>query len=527
MFADGPFANRPFADVQNIVGFADGICDATATFKYILYAATQNFATEPDDTALPNQPFRGTLSVPLNFKWSILGGSDIGTFTTGTGSTVLNNADGFYDDLPSTFTADGRPIVIKAHRKGDDFATAFTVFRGVMASWFIDETQVAISIQDFSYKLKVPAQPNIYGGTGGADGGSDLAGKRKPLVFGYVNGWSATLLDGSSLIYQVHDGAIQAISAVYDMGAALTFSADYANYTLLAAATIPAGRYATCLSLGLLRLNSNPSGTITVDLQGDKTGGSFVSTTADIVQRWIKRVADVTDSDLFSTSFDDLNSSQPAPIGYGVYPDDNHTIADVIADMMHGVGGWGGFRKDGYFEVRRFTAPSSTAVATLDRVDIFDIKREAPPSELTPPPFRQRVTYDRNWTQMNNFAGSVTADRKAYLSSPYRISESSADTIKADHPFAQDPDVRECYFRDAADADTEALRLLNLYRVERALYRITGPRKMLHQTLGDTVAVTFPRWDLSVGRNMKIIEISVNPQRQSGQIDQVEWVAYG
>jgi hypothetical protein len=527
MFADAPFADRPFAAALDVVGFSDGVAEATGTFKYILCAATQSVATNADDSVMRSRPFRGTLRLPLNFEWSILG-SDIGTFTTGTGTTVLDNSDGFYDDLPSTFTVDGRPIEIKAWRKGDDFAAAFTVFKGVMASWFIDEVQVAIDIRDFGYKLGVSAQPNLYGGTGGMDGGADLAQKRKPLVFGFVEGWSATLLDGAYLTYQVHDGRVHSIFPVYDMGAVLALAADYPDYASLQAASIPEGCYATCLALGLFRLNANPLGQVTADVRGDMAGGVFVWTTADIVRRWLTRVADVRDpDDLYGPSFDSLNVNQPAPVGYGVGPDDSHTIADVIADLMHGIGGWGGFRKNGLFEVRRFAAPSASAMMTLSTIDIFELKREAPPSGLMPPPFRQRVSYRRNWTVMSSFAGVVAADRKAYLASPYLISEASAVSIKADHPFAQDPDVRECYFRDKADSDAEAQRLLDLYRVERALYRITGPRKLLHQNLGDTVNVTFPRWDLSVGRNMRLVKITANPQKQEGQVDNVEWVCYG
>jgi hypothetical protein len=291
---------------------------------------------------------------------------------------------------------------------------------------------------------------------------------------------------------------------------------------------VPSGQYATCLALGVFRLGSNPSGQVTADVQGDKTGGSFVATTAGIIRRWVTRVADIADpADLYLPSFDRLNGEQPAPVGYGLTPDDSHTIADVVADMMHGIGGWGGFRKDGLLEVQRFTAPAAQAVFDLTRVEILSIKREALPSSLTPPPFRQRVPYDRNWTVLSNFAGVVGADRKAYLASRYRLSEASAASIRGDHPFAQDPDIRECYFLLKTDSDAEALRLLNLYRVERALYRITGPRRMLHQNIGDTVRVTFPRWDLSVGRNMIIVAVSANPQKQSGQIDIVEWVCYG
>lgn len=535
MYADAPYADRPYADIGTMVGFCDVNCDVSATFKYVIYAATRNFVTNADDSISPSRLYLGRLDTPLRYKLSIVGGSDIGTFTgQQDGDCILDNPDGYYDSLPATFTANGRPIEVHAMRDGDDLSQRFLVFKGVMSSWFISETQVGIKVSDLSFKLRVPAQPNLYGGTGGADGGVDLAGKRKPLIFGYVNNWPATLLN-SLLIYQVHDGAVNAITAVYDRGNALNFVRDYANYAALAAADLSADDgYVTCIALGLFRLTDDPIGTITADVQGDKTGGTFVSTTAAIIQRWVLRVTELTAADLYAVSFSACIVDQPAPVGYGVSTEDNHTIADVIADLMHGIGGWGGFRREGLLEVRRVVAPTTSPLASISRKDVLSISRDPPPSSYMPPPWRIRIAYERNWTVQTDLASSVTSDRKAYVGSQYRISEASADTIRADYPDAQDPDVRECYFALKADADAEALRLLNFARVERALYRVTLPRKALTYNLGDTNSLAYAndagqaRWDLGLGRNMVVVEVSPNILRpRKGQIDTVEVVLYG
>lgn len=535
MYADAPFADRPFADAGTIVGFCDINADVSGSFKYVVYAATRNFATNADDSIAPSRLYLGRLDTPLRYNLSILGGSDIGTFTSQQdGDCILDNMDGYYDSLPATFTANGRPIEIHAMRLGDDLSQRFLVFKGVMSSWFISESQVGIKVSDLSFKLRVPAQPNLYGGTGGADGGADLAGKRKPLIFGYVLNWPATLLNSSALVYQVSDGPVNAISTVYDRGVALTLDADYASYAALTAATITAGKFATCLALGLFRLQSNPVGTVTVDVEGDKTGGTFVSATGDIVQRWMLRVTELTATDLYTAAFTALATDQPAPVGYGVGPDDNHTMADVIADLMHGIGGWGGFRREGLFEVRRVVAPTTDAVASISRRDVLSITRDPPPGSYMPPPWRVRVAYERNWTVQTDLAGSVTADRKAFVSVQFRVSEASATAIQADYPDAQDPEVRQCYFALKVDADAEALRLLNFARVERALYRVTLPRKALTFNLGDTNSLAYAnesgqaRWDLGLGRNMVVVSVSPNIVRpRKGQIDTVDVVLYG
>jgi hypothetical protein len=138
-----------------------------------------------------------------------------------------------------------------------------------------------ISIRDNAFKLDVPASLNVYGGTGSADGTADMAGKRKPLAFGVVNNITPAQVNPANLTYQVHDGAVNAIPAVYDSGYALSGpDADYASYAALAAATITNGHYATAKAVGLFRLGSAPNGLITCDVQGDSGGsGGYITTT--------------------------------------------------------------------------------------------------------------------------------------------------------------------------------------------------------------------------------------------------------
>src|SRR6185295_1368888 len=110
----------------------------------------------------------------------------------------------------------------------------FVIFNGTAADWNIDEQVVHLTLRDFGYKLNVPAQPNIYGGTGAQDGGADLASKRKPRAFGHVLNVSPPLVVPGLLVYQVHDGPVHNVVAVYDRGVALGKGADHATYAALA-----------------------------------------------------------------------------------------------------------------------------------------------------------------------------------------------------------------------------------------------------------------------------------------------------
>lgn len=529
MFGGSGFAESGFcSSLSEFFVVINGYGRVEVSFEFTIYSATREFATRPDDT-LANQPFAGTLKLPLNFRRSIID-EDIGTFTTGKGRLQIDNSDGQYDFLIQQYAIDGRQVIVKVGREitslnDESYDDYFIVFSGTARDWEINEEIVDLIINDNSYKLEVPAQLSLYGGTGGVDGGDDLKGKRKPRAFGYLSNVSPPLIVPSLLIYQVNDGPVAVVTFVYDRGSALTYYGNHTNYANLAAAVIPGGGWMSCLAEGLFRLADQPVGTVTCDLAGDSSSSGFVATAGEIVTRLLLSSTALTIADLYVASFSSIFVEQPAPVGYWIAPDDTSSIADVIADIMHGIGGWGGFRRNGKFEVRRFLTPTGTPVMVLDDVDIRSMRREALPSGLTPSPWRQRVAHSYNWTVQTDLAGAVGATRKAFVSEQYRLAEASDEDIRLDHPFAQDPRPVVAFFRDQADAQVEADRRLDLYRGAKALYRMVLPITALRLNLGDVIEVTYPRWDLTTGRLLRIVEMTDNLSYESG--NEVEVVAYG
>jgi hypothetical protein len=509
-FGSAAFAELPFGSfVETAVNF-NGYADLTVSREFRIFSATQEFVTLPTDT-LATQPFFGTLVQPISFTRSLLGSDIIGNFTSGTGELDLANTDGEYDFLIDGFAIDGRSVVVKIGREGDAYDNFYTIFSGTASGWHVREDIVKVNLIDNSFLLDVTVQQNLYAGTGSTEGTADLTGKRKPRAFGYVTNVSPPLVIPASLVYQVNDGPIQAITAVYDRGVALTFSADYANVALLTAAVIAAGSYATCIALGYFRLNTVPTGTVTADVSGDKRNGVFVNTTADIVRRMLTSSSIADPHGLYLPSFTAVNTAQPAQVGYWVAPDDTNTIADAISNLMGGIGGWGGFRRSGKFELGIFQTPAGAVPnAFFDRVDVLEMSREPLPSALSPPPYRFRCAYGHNWTVQTDVAGAVGATRKSFLAQADRYSSSTSTTILIDHPFAHDRDPVPSYFVNSADAQTESDRLLALYRTSAALYRFKVGIQPFALDLGDIVNLTYPRWDLSAGRNLRIVEMTEN-----------------
>jgi hypothetical protein len=529
MYGGSPYGALPYAaDGRDYRAYFDMTMDLEASLTLKIYVSTgSGYASLPGD-ALPNQPFRGVMK-SFSFRRSIMQG-DIGQFTTGSGQLVIGNADAEYDFLPLSYAIDGRPITVKVGRRDASYDEAFTLARVTAKGWLVGTDNITIDLVDFSYKLEVPLQPNVFAGTGGIDGGADLAGKRRPLCFGSPLNVSAVSLVPSLLIYQVHDGSLLGIDNVYDQGLAMTAAGDVATYALLAAASVTSGQFKTCKALGLFKLGTAPAGQVTADVRGENAAG-YIETTADIV-RWalVNRTVLQDPADLDVASFAAVNTAQPAPIDYFVGPDDNLTVAAFIQNLMGGIGGWGGHKIDGTFEVRIFQAPAGNSLASFNRGHMLggDIKREPLPDAYSPPAYRWRVPYARNWTvQTSDIAGGVTATRRAFIAEQTRLAEASSVTIQTDHPFAQDRDPVQAWFRNQVDAAAEAVRLIDLFKTTRAIYRMTLPRRALRRDIGDEITVTHPRFDLSQGRGMIALETAVNVVVADNAIDSVEVAAYG
>ena len=110
---------------------------------------------------------------------------------------------------------------------GDTFGSHFKVFSGYTVGVSATTTTIDIVIRDKLTALDKDFPPNTYGGTGGTDGSANLKGTRKPITLGKVYNVPPVLVDETNNIYQVNDGAVTSIDAVYQGGESLTLTTDY------------------------------------------------------------------------------------------------------------------------------------------------------------------------------------------------------------------------------------------------------------------------------------------------------------
>lgn len=437
--------------------------------------------------------YDGRIQGEVLVERAIVGREGVGGLARTYAEITLINRDGGLDTLLRDYALDGRAAKILIGRPTDARADFGTLFAGVFDRASIDLATLKIRLSDGLAKLDAPVQPTKYAGTGGLEGGADLAGKPKPRGYGKVFNISPPPVDAVNLIYQVHDGAIQDVTAVRDRGIELT----------KVSGAPAAGEYQVDTAAGTFKLGATPAGTVTCDAELDVNASGYAEKTGDILLRLLATT--LNSSEIDPTSFATLNDAAPAPVGIRTGTEEI-PLAEAADELLAGIGAFGGFTRVGRFGVARLAAAAgATPAASYDESDITAIEREPLPAPLDPAVWRTLVGYQKNYTVQNDFAAAVPAAVRTFAAEPMRIAKKESATVHSQRLLSREYGPTASLYRDQADADAEAQRLLDLWSADRAPYRIRlRPRALIHE-LGDVIEVKHPRLGLANGAPMRII----------------------
>lgn len=537
----GPVGRRPFSAMNDLPLPTLVVTDG-ALLGYIFTAeiytpsgsvirvATIEFATFDTDS-LPSTPFSGTLETPIKFHRAIIDGSRIGGMSSGYSELVINNSDGEYDSYANLL--DGARVICKFGARGSSFNSFVTIYDGLAdGAATVDEETLTLHLYDDNKRLDIPAQPNVYGGTGTTDGDANVKSKRKPIWLGTCANVSVPLIDATYLVYQLHDGQIAGVSYVYDRGVSLAANdvPDFANYAALIAATVTPGRYATCLALGLIRLGAKPDGVVTVTANGAMSNGLIATfPTAGVLFRdaasMMHYLISISSANIVvdAASVITLKAAQSAATGYYIGPDDNKTLRQAIDEISNGILAWAGFRRDRVFDMGLVALPTSTYAGSYTDKDFFTLKQLPLPSGMSPPPYRIRAAYSRNWTIQPDIDAALDATTQTLRKDPYSIAISTdtitSAAIQAAHPQAKDIDVWPSFFVDSADAVAFTNAVLVLFGgATRILCEIVLPIDAYALNLGQSIQVTDDRFGLSGGKALTIVSIDDNTLEETSYV---------
>ena len=119
------------------------------------------------------------------------------------------------------------------------------------------------------------------------------------------------------------------------------------------------------------------------------------------------------------------------------------------------------------------------------------------------------VGYDPNWTVQDDadLAAGVSQTRRGFLKSERRYVYVQDTDIASFHATSAGAPLRDTFFVDAAVAQAEAQRLKALYNYGRAMYQVAVKNALFSVHVGETVHITYRRWDLVSGKRFVVVRV--------------------
>jgi len=499
----------PMAAVQGAAGSTAG--------QVILRYADRHWIGAPDDADHPNVFYEGRVIAPMLMDRAMpLLPEEERRVQRQFGAIEIANGDGQLDLIARSFAVDGRRVRVLFGPYMAAYSD-FAVIADVLATgWRPTDLVVGLDLRDRGFSLDVPLQDALYAGTGDAEGTAEIQGKPKPLLYGRARNVTPTLVDPTNLIYQVHDGPIHAVDDVFDRGAALTDSGNnVTTYANLVSQAVSAGEFATARTIGMFKLGSSPDGVITADIRGD-SDPDYQDGLDVISLRLLQDRAGLSSQFINTASFAGV-AAIAGEVGIYISSDETPTTSQVLSVLMASVGGWWGAARGGKVRAGRLTSPEArTPSLTLDATSILSLESEEAPV----PRWRQRVAYQRNWTEQRgeDLAGSVTAVRRQFLTEDVRAVTAVDADVKIRHLQALDPDPLPTLYEKSTDAQTLADHLLALHSPDRRIFRVTTKRLGFILDLNSFIRVEWPRHNLQNGKTFAVIGIREDARDDSTQL---------
>lgn len=395
------------------------------------------------------------------------------------GEVSVDNSDGDKDGWV-TKAWDGRDATIKFGDPTWAIADFRTILSGVVDRLSIgDDYTLTLMLRDKQRTLDVPIQTTLIASGEETD-------QVVPLCYGEVFNVSPVLIDDTTHEYQVHEGQIEDIVAVYVDGkaTALTVTEDLSN--------------------GKFTLDADPDGTVTADIKGHKPSGSYKTKPGEIIRAIVSReLADPGDLDTSAfTQFDtDFNYT------IGIYIKSRENLLDVL-DSVLPAGWYYGFDRDGKFTLAELQDPSGmTSALTIDNLESHG---DLGIQKADVPEWRVRVGYKKNWSKMSIGTDSdIDEDDRPWLKEEFnKVAKAEDASVKTTHLLAQDPDILPSSITGSSNASTEATRLLTLFKTQRYTYRVGAYVAPLQVTVGSCVTLKDDRFGLSAGSKCVVTGIT-------------------
>ncbi|WP_374347759.1 hypothetical protein, partial [Chitinimonas sp.] len=492
--------------VMNVMEF-DAVNLTTSQPETLRVSDGKGFRTRPTDP-VPNAMVRGRLMQPYLLRRDLFEkATTFGGVGMAKGEVLLQNADGQLDYLLG-YAFDGRQGRAWQGEDGAPFPGAWSrIGVCVVDTVSFDTDKVRLALRDDLQTLNKPLLPNRFAGNNvlpaGLEGVADLKDKPKPRLYGSVMNIAPKQVNTSKSIYQISDKAC-AVSAVFDRGIVLALDAVASSKADLEA-TVPAAssyRLWSGPDGTYVRLGTQAKGTVTVD----------ASTTETRAASLLQQIAGEMGLSAYAPDVAALNAANSAAVG--IWVDGDTTALTAMNELASAVAASFYIDNLGRLRMARLEAPAGPPVMTISSRMLIELALiSTADSDKGVPPWQVRLGYARNYTVQNDLAGGAGA-RVSWAAADYRRLTVDDTGVKTLHPNSEPMQVDTCLVNQA-DAQAEAQRRLNLYKVGRQMFQIKAefsPAQLAALDLNQCVLLKHVRFGLTAGRLLRVVGMELNAE---------------
>ncbi len=380
------------------------------------------------------------------------------------GELSLNNSEGNLDELMDTIwtNRDVRVFIGDVSWPRSQFRM---IYRGVVDDLVVkNRTEIAFRIMDRLQALNNPISEELL---------TDKDNALVPLCFGEVCNVSPTLISESLLRYKLHTRNVSQIVEVRDKGAPVNFTPNHTD--------------------GTFTLSAKPFGQVTCSVKGDSVGG-FTDRPAQLITRIATQFGNArtrfTSADLDTTNINQFDTAHPQCVG--IYLDSRTNTLDVMSQLADSVGAAVTVSKEGKLRLHKIQAPQGTPVIEIDEFDMvensFTVKTRI--SVVA----SHKLAYNRNWTPQTDLATGIPESHRDQWEEDWKYVIAKDQSVADIYRLFDEPEAIQTLMQIRSEAQFEANRLTDLFKVQRYIYSFQTFPKLLTLELADVVRLRHPRF---------------------------------
>lgn len=267
---------------------------------------------------------------------------------------------------------------------------------------------------------------------------------------------------------------------------------------------------------GTVTLESMPAGAVTLSVKGDN-GAGYCDTAAMMVKRMAtafgKASDRFTDADLDLDNIAAFDAAHPQPMG--LYATERLNVLTACQMLLGSIGAQLVMSRLGKLRLIQLALPGNGAPFAIRPEHIVDGTLQ--PTGRTDVVGAVKLGFAKNWTVQDagTLANLPEVHKSLFTEEWLTTTKTDAATL-ATYRLNAEPVQVDTMLVTRADADAEAQRRLDLWKVPRTTYEFDGVPELLTLELGQAVTVYSPRFGMAAG--VSGIIISLAPDWITGRV---------